>query len=180
MPSLCVSRHLIFALNKTMIFFGNFQLSFSFGLLPSILLTYIGQAAYLRKHPEHFADTFYRSVPSKNKLYNALFISLWTSILKINERLYISGTLFWPTFVLAIAASIIGSQAMISCAFATVSHLQTLSCFPRVRILHTSKRFHGQLYVPVVNLLLCVAACLVTVSFKTTTIIGKAHGKNSV
>jgi KUP system potassium uptake protein len=67
---------------------------------------------------------------------------------------------------------------MISCAFATVSHLQTLSCFPRVRILHTSKRFHGQLYVPVVNLLLCVAACLVTVSFKTTTIIGKAHGKS--
>jgi KUP system potassium uptake protein len=65
---------------------------------------------------------------------------------------------------------------MISCAFATVSHLQTLSCFPRVRILHTSKRYHGQLYVPQVNLLLCVAACLVTVSFKTTTIIGKAHG----
>ncbi|CAN6298693.1 unnamed protein product [Urochloa humidicola] len=124
------------------------QLSFSFGLLPSILLTYIGQAAYLRKHPEHFADTFYRSVPS---------------------------TLFWPTFILAIAASIIGSQAMISCAFATISHLQTLSCFPRVRILHTSKRFHGQLYVPEVNLLLCVAACLVTVSFKTTAIIGKAH-----
>lgn len=64
---------------------------------------------------------------------------------------------------------------MISCAFATVSHLQTLSCFPRVRILHTSRRYHGQLYVPQVNLLLCVAACLVTVSFKTTTIIGKAH-----
>ena len=91
-----------------------------------------------------------------------------------------SGALFWPTFILAIAASIIGSQAMISCAFATVSHLQTLSCFPRVRILHTSKRFHGQLYVPEVNLLLCIAACVVTVSFKTTTIIGKAHGMNCV
>ncbi|WVZ59710.1 hypothetical protein U9M48_009820 [Paspalum notatum var. saurae] len=124
------------------------QLSFSFGLLPSILLTYIGQAAYLRKHPEHFADSFYRSVPSP---------------------------LFWPAFILAIAASIVGSQAMISCAFATVSHLQTLSCFPRVRILHTSKQFHGQLYVPEVNFLLCIAACLVTVTFKTTTIIGKAH-----
>ncbi|TVU46345.1 hypothetical protein EJB05_05872, partial [Eragrostis curvula] len=124
------------------------QLSFSFGLLPSILLTYIGQAAYLRKHPEHFADTFYRSTPS---------------------------AVFWPTFVMAIAASIIGSQAMISCAFATVSHLQTLSCFPRVRILHTSKRFQGQLYIPEVNVLLGIAACLVTVSFKTTTIIGKAH-----
>jgi len=42
------------------------QLSFSFGLLPSVLLTYIGQAAYLRKHPEHFADIFFRSVPSKH------------------------------------------------------------------------------------------------------------------
>ncbi|KAL6637359.1 hypothetical protein ACP70R_024931 [Stipagrostis hirtigluma subsp. patula] len=124
------------------------QLSFSFGLLPSILLTYIGQAAYLRMYPEHFADIFFRSTPS---------------------------TLFWPTFILAIAASIIGSQAMISCAFATVSHLQTLSCFPRVRVLHTSKQFPGQLYIPEVNLLLCIAACLVTISFKTTTIIGKAH-----
>lgn len=79
---------------------------------------------------------------------------------------------------MAIAASIIGSQAMISCAFATVSHLQSLSCFPRVKILHTSKRFPGQLYIPGVNFLLCVAACVVTVSFKTTVIIGKAHGNN--
>ncbi|KAL6893467.1 hypothetical protein ACP4OV_007565 [Aristida adscensionis] len=124
------------------------QLSFSFGLLPSILLTYIGQAAYLRKHPEHFADAFFRSTPS---------------------------TLFWPTFILAIAASIVGSQAMISCAFATVSHLQTLSCFPRVRVMHTSKKFPGQLYIPEVNLLLCIAACLVTIGFKTTNIISKAH-----
>jgi KUP system potassium uptake protein len=46
--------------------FGTFQLSFSLGLLPSVLLTYIGQAAYLRKHPEHFADTFFRSTPSKH------------------------------------------------------------------------------------------------------------------
>uniref|UniRef100_A0A0D9Z9S9 Potassium transporter n=1 Tax=Oryza glumipatula TaxID=40148 RepID=A0A0D9Z9S9_9ORYZ len=124
------------------------QLSFSFGLVPSVLLAYIGQAAYLREHPEHIANTFYRSTPN---------------------------VMFWPTFILAVAASIIGSQAMISCAFATISHLQTLNCFPRVKILHTSRQYSGQLYIPEVNFFLCVGACLVTIGFKTTVIIGEAH-----
>lgn len=87
-------------------------------------------------------------------------------------------SLFWPTFILALAASIIGSQAMISCAFATISHSQTLGCFPRVKILHTSRQYSGQLYIPEVNYLLCLGACLVTVGFRTTVIIGEAHGKN--
>ncbi|KAL5218524.1 hypothetical protein ABZP36_019208 [Zizania latifolia] len=124
------------------------QLSFGFGLVPSVLLAYIGQAAYLRVHPEHVGNTFYRSTPN---------------------------SMFWPTFILAVAASIIGSQAMISCAFATVSHLQTLDCFPRVKILHTSRQYSGQLYIPEVNFLLCVGACLVTIGFKTTVVIGEAH-----
>ncbi|CAN6304467.1 unnamed protein product [Urochloa humidicola] len=125
------------------------QLSFGFGLVPSVLLAYIGQAAYLRVHPEDVANTFYRSTPI---------------------------SLFWPTFILALAASIIGSQAMISCAFATISHSQTLGCFPRVKILHTSRQYSGQLYIPEVNYLLCLGACLVTIGFKTTVIIGEAHG----
>ncbi|CAN6292839.1 unnamed protein product [Urochloa humidicola] len=125
------------------------QLSFGFGLVPSVLLAYIGQAAYLRVHPEDVANTFYRSTPI---------------------------SLFWPTFILALAASIIGSQAMISCAFATISHSQTLGCFPRVKIMHTSRQYSGQLYIPEVNYLLCLGACLVTIGFKTTVIIGEAHG----
>ncbi|CAL4926012.1 unnamed protein product [Urochloa decumbens] len=125
------------------------QLSFGFGLVPSVLLAYIGQAAYLRIHPEDVANTFYRSTPI---------------------------SLFWPTFILALAASIIGSQAMISCAFATISHSQTLGCFPRVKILHTSRQYSGQLYIPEVNYLLCLGACFVTIGFKTTVIIGEAHG----
>jgi KUP system potassium uptake protein len=67
---------------------------------------------------------------------------------------------------------------MISCAFATISHSQTLGCFPRVKILHTSRQYSGQLYIPEVNYLLCLGACLVTVGFRTTVIIGEAHGKN--
>ncbi|CAL4942972.1 unnamed protein product [Urochloa decumbens] len=127
------------------------QLSFTFGLLPSVLLTYIGQAAYLRKHMDDMPDisnVFFNSIPS---------------------------SLFWPTFVLALITSVIGSQAMVSCAFATMSHLQALNCFPRVKILHTSRRYSGQLYIPEVNIFLCISACVVTLSFRTTGFIAKAH-----
>ncbi|KAL6599562.1 hypothetical protein ACP70R_024932 [Stipagrostis hirtigluma subsp. patula] len=125
------------------------QLSFTFGLLPSVLLAYIGQAAYLRKHMGmDISNIFFNSIPS---------------------------SLFWPTFILALIASVIGSQAMISCAFATMSHLQALNCFPRVKILHTSRRYSGQLYIPEVNIFLCISACVVTISFRTTGFIAKAH-----
>ncbi|CAN6304466.1 unnamed protein product [Urochloa humidicola] len=125
------------------------QLSFTFGLLPSVLFTYIGQAAYLRKHMNiDISNVFFNSIPS---------------------------SLFWPTFVLALITSVIGSQAMVSCAFATMSHLQALNCFPRVKILHTSRRYSGQLYIPEVNIFLCISACVVTISFRTTGFIAKAH-----
>ncbi|OEL26576.1 Potassium transporter 22 [Dichanthelium oligosanthes] len=125
------------------------QLSFAFGLVPAVLLAYIGQAAYLRRYPEQVANTFYQSTPE---------------------------ALFWPTFVLALAASVIGSQAMISCAFATISHSQALGCFPRVKILHTSRQYQGQLYIPEVNFLLALVACVVTLAAKTTAVIAEAHG----
>lgn len=125
------------------------QLSFGLGLVPAVLLAYMGQAAFLRRHPEQVADTFYRSTPE---------------------------AVFWPTLVLALAASVVGSQAMISCAFATISHSQALGCFPRVKVLHTSRVYQGQVYVPEVNLLLAVAACVVTVAAKTTEVIAEAHG----
>ncbi|TVU40112.1 hypothetical protein EJB05_13562 [Eragrostis curvula] len=125
------------------------QLSFGFGLVPAVLLAYIGQAAFLRRYPELVANAFYESTPER---------------------------LFWPTFVLALAASVIGSQAMISCAFATISHSQALGCFPRVKILHTSRVYQGQLYIPEVNFMLALAACVVTLAFKTTTVIAEAHG----
>ncbi|KAL5683092.1 hypothetical protein ACJX0J_009477, partial [Zea mays] len=125
------------------------QLSSTFGLLPSVLLTYIGQAAYLRKHMDmDISNAFFNSVPS---------------------------SLFWPAFILALIASVIGSQAMISCAFATMSHLQALNCFPRVKILRTSRHYWGQMYIPEVNIFLCVSACVVTLSFRTTGFIARAH-----
>uniref|UniRef100_A0A804M033 Potassium transporter n=1 Tax=Zea mays TaxID=4577 RepID=A0A804M033_MAIZE len=149
LPCIPLTEPSIYKTTNILLIFHLLQLSFGFGLVPSVLLAYIGQAAYLRVHPEDVANTFYRSTPI---------------------------SLFWPTFILALAASIIGSQAMISCAFATISHSQTLGCFPRVKILHTSRQYSGQLYIPEVNYLLCLGACLVTVGFRTTVIIGEAHG----
>ncbi|RLN23470.1 hypothetical protein C2845_PM07G33680 [Panicum miliaceum] len=85
-------------------------------LFPSVPLAYIGQAAYLRIYPENVANTFYKSIP---------------------------GPLYWPTFVVAVAAAIIASQAMISGAFAIIAQSQVLGCFPRVRVTHTSTNQGG-------------------------------------
>jgi KUP system potassium uptake protein len=126
------------------------QLSFACGLVPAVLLAYMGQAAFLRRHPAQVAEAFYRSTPEP---------------------------LFWPTLVLALATSVVGSQAMISCAFATISHSQAMGCFPRVRVLHTSRHYHGQVYIPEVNFLLALAACVVTVAARgTAAVIAEAHG----
>ncbi|XP_040377794.1 potassium transporter 5 isoform X1 [Oryza brachyantha] len=125
------------------------QIGFSVVLLPSVLLAYIGQAAYLRIYPEHVADTFYKSIP---------------------------GPLYWPTFVVAVAAAIIASQAMISGAFAIIAQSQILGCFPRVRVTHTSTKFHGQVYIPEINYLLMVLCVVVTAIFQTTDKIGNAYG----
>uniref|UniRef100_A0A0D9WUI7 Potassium transporter n=2 Tax=Leersia perrieri TaxID=77586 RepID=A0A0D9WUI7_9ORYZ len=125
------------------------QLSFALGLVPAVLLAYAGQAAFLRKYPEQVGDAFYASTPQ---------------------------VLFWPTLVLALAASVIGSQAMISCAFATISHSQAMGCFPRVKIVHTSSRYQGQVYIPEINFLLGAAACVVTLAARDTVVIGEAHG----
>lgn len=82
-------------------------------------------------------------------------------------------------FVIAVMASIIASQAMISATFAIVKQSMALGCFPRVRVIHTSHKHEGQVYIPEINFLLMVACVLVTASFKETTNIGNAYGKIS-
>uniref|UniRef100_A0A453BWG7 Potassium transporter n=5 Tax=Aegilops tauschii TaxID=37682 RepID=A0A453BWG7_AEGTS len=109
----------------------------------------MGQAAYLRKFPENVADTFYRSLPAP---------------------------MFWPTFTVAILSAIIASQAMLSGAFAILSKALSLGCFPRVRVIHTSKHHQGQVYIPEVNFLMGLASVIITITFRTTTEIGNAYG----
>ncbi|XP_022158412.1 potassium transporter 5 [Momordica charantia] len=125
------------------------QISFSSIVFPALIAAYTGQAAYLRKFPGHVLNTFYDSIPDP---------------------------LYWPTFVVAVAASIIASQAMISGAFAIISQSLSLGCFPRVKVVHTSHKYEGQVYIPEINYLLMLACVIVTVAFRTTENIGHAYG----
>ncbi|XP_047173759.1 potassium transporter 5-like [Vigna umbellata] len=125
------------------------QISFSFITCPSIVIAYIGQAAYLRKFPDNVANTFYECIP---------------------------GPLYWPTFVVAVAAAIIASQAMISGAFSIISQALSLGCFPRVRVVHTSIKHHGQVYIPEINYMFMIACIVVCAAFKTTEKISHAYG----
>ncbi|KAH0707793.1 hypothetical protein KY289_012869 [Solanum tuberosum] len=125
------------------------QISFSCLVFPSILSAYIGQAAYLSKNPHDVGNAFYASVPV---------------------------ALYWPTFVVAVVAAIIASQAMISGAFSIVAQAHSQGCFPRVKVVHTSEKHEGQVYIPELNYFLMIACVLVTLSFKTTEKLGHAYG----
>ncbi|KAI4319416.1 hypothetical protein MLD38_033015 [Melastoma candidum] len=125
------------------------QISMTTLVYPSLVITYTGQASFLRKHPELASDTFYKSIP---------------------------GAVYWPMFVVAVLAAAIASQAMISGTFSIIQQSLALGCFPRVKVVHTSAKFEGQVYVPGINYLLMVACVAVTVGFRTTEKIGNAYG----
>ncbi|KAL6137701.1 hypothetical protein ACLB2K_062990 [Fragaria x ananassa] len=116
---------------------------------PSVVLAYIGQASFLRKHADLVADTFFKSIP---------------------------GPLYWPMFVVAVLASIIASQSLISATFSIIQQSLSLGCFPRVKVVHTSSKYEGQVYVPEANYILMLACVGVTLAFRTTTKIGNALG----
>lgn len=79
-------------------------------------------------------------------------------------------------FVMAIAAAIVGSQSMISATFSIISQSLSLGCFPRVKVVHTSAKYEGQVYTPEVHYMLMVACITVTAIFKTGDQIGNAYG----
>ncbi|KAL3827848.1 hypothetical protein ACJIZ3_016650 [Penstemon smallii] len=125
------------------------QISMCTVTYPALLLAYIGQASFLRKNNNLILETFYKSIP---------------------------GPLYWPMFVVAVLASIIASQAMISGTFSIIQQSLSLGCFPRVKIVHTSAKYAGQVYVPEINYLLMLACVCVTLGFKDTVKIGNAYG----
>ncbi|KAF7804831.1 potassium transporter 5-like [Senna tora] len=125
------------------------QISMCCVTYPALILAYTGQASFLRKHNHLVADTFYESIPKP---------------------------LYWPMFVIAVAASIIASQAMISGTFSIIQQSLSLGCFPRVKIVHTSTKYEGQVYIPEINYILMIACVAVTAGFKSTTKIGNAYG----
>jgi KUP system potassium uptake protein len=84
--------------------------------------------------------------------------------------------MFWPVFVVAILAAIIASQAMLSGAFAILSKALSLGCFPCVKVVHTSIKYEGQVYIPEVNFLIGAASVAVTLKFQTSDNLANAYG----
>ncbi|KAL7253527.1 hypothetical protein ACSBR1_007962 [Camellia fascicularis] len=126
------------------------QIAFSFLVYPALILAYMGQAAYLSKHHHSINQiNFYVSVPE---------------------------SLRWPVLVVAILASVVGSQAIISGTFSIINQSQSLGCFPRVKVVHTSDKIHGQIYIPEINWTLMILCIAVTIGFRDTKHMGNASG----
>ncbi|KAB1217589.1 Potassium transporter 2 [Morella rubra] len=126
------------------------QVAFTFLVYPALILAYMGQAAYLSKHHQSsHRISFYVSVPEIVR---------------------------WPVFVLAIFASVVGSQAIISGTFSIINQSQSLGCFPRVKVIHTSDKIHGQIYIPEINWMLMILCIAVTIGFRDTKHMGNASG----
>ena len=86
-------------------------------------------------------------------------------------------SIYWPVFVVATAAAVVASQATISATFSIIKQALAHGCFPRAKVVHTSKNFLGQIYVPDINWILMILCIAVTAGFKNQSQIGNAYGK---
>lgn len=126
------------------------QVAFGLCVYPCLMLCYSGQAAYLRKHPEHVDQVFYRAIPDP---------------------------VYWPVFVVSTLAAAIASQSLISATFTIVKQSMHLGCFPRVKVVHTSASQKGQIYIPEINMVLLILTLLVTALMGNSPLsIGNAFG----
>jgi KUP system potassium uptake protein len=81
-----------------------------------------------------------------------------------------------PLVILATVATVIASQAVISGAFSIAHQAAQLGYLPRLRVVHTSKRAYGQVYVPIVNRLLLVAVLTLVLAFQSSAKLAFAYG----
>jgi KUP system potassium uptake protein len=125
------------------------QLAWIFLVLPALLLNYFGQGALVLAHPEAIANPFYKLVPD---------------------------ALLLPMVILATAATVIASQAVITGAYSLVRQAIQLGLLPRLAIVHTSAEYSGQIYIPRVNTALLIGVLLLVGMFKTSSALAAAYG----
>jgi KUP system potassium uptake protein len=118
-------------------------------VLPALLLNYFGQGALLLGHPEKADHPFYALAPR------------WSLI---------------PLVALATVATVIASQAVISGAFSLTRQAIQLGFLPRLRIVHTSAKQIGQIYIPEVNSLLMICTVALVLGFRSSSRLAAAYG----
>ncbi len=128
---------------------GPIRLSWYAMVLPALLCNYFGQGALLLDHPELAFNPFYGLVPR---------------------------VLLYPMVVLATAATVIASQAMISGVFSLTQQAVQLGFCPRIHIVNTSAETKGQIYLPGVNNAMMIACLGLVLAFKSSSGLAGAYG----
>jgi KUP system potassium uptake protein len=128
---------------------GPIQLAWIALVLPSLALNYLGQGALVYAHPAAIENPFFLMYPD------------WALI---------------PMVVLATAATVIASQAVITGAYSLTSQAIQLGLLPRFEIRHTSAQQAGQIYMPRVNGLLLTGVLLLVALFRSSSALASAYG----
>jgi KUP system potassium uptake protein len=125
------------------------RVAWLFFVLPCLVLNYFGQGALLMAEPDSMANPFFMLGPQ------------WASL---------------PMVILATAATVIASQAMISGAFSMARQCVQLGFLPRLTVRHTSTMEEGQIYLPQVNVMMAVGVTILVLAFKTSDNLAAAYG----
>jgi KUP system potassium uptake protein len=125
------------------------QAGWLYFVLPSLLINYFGQGALVLSHPAAIENSFYRMVPE---------------------------IMLLPLVVLATAATVIASQAVITGAYSLTRQAVQLGLLPRFEVRYTSETHAGQIYLPRVNRLLLIGVLLLVLLFRTSSGLASAYG----
>jgi KUP system potassium uptake protein len=119
-------------------------------VMPSLVLSYLGQGALVLRDPAAAANPFYALVPP--------------------------GAATYALVLLASLATIIASQALISGAFSLTRQAMLLGFLPRVTVRHTAYESEGQIYIPEVNVLLGIGCLSLVLTFRESVKLAAAYG----
>jgi KUP system potassium uptake protein len=125
------------------------QYGWFFFVLPALLINYFGQGALVLSNPAAIENPFYRMAPE---------------------------SMLVPLIVLATAATVIASQAVITGAYSLVRQAVQLGLLPRFEVRFTSETHAGQIYLPRVNRLLLIGVVLLVLMFKSSSGLASAYG----
>jgi KUP system potassium uptake protein len=118
-------------------------------VMPALVLNYFGQGAMLIEDPKSISNPFYLMAPA------------WS---------------LWPLVIIATAATVIASQAVISGVFSVTTQAVSLGLLPRLKVEHSSADNAGQIYVPTMNWILMIAAIALVMGFGSSAALGGAYG----
>ena len=125
------------------------QVAWNFLVLPALALNYLGQGALVLSNPSASENPFFLLAPG------------WALL---------------PIVILATAATIIASQALISGAFSLTMQAMQMGYLPRIRVLHTNELESGQIYIPQVSAGLAVACTTLVIIFQSSSSLAAAYG----